>query len=296
MSGTLDIWDVPYVFDVILADFGRSATLRLLNSVAERERSEIQRILSSAGRPAEFLDEYRRIMFACVGDLAYIKRDLIEPVARAGGYLGHSVLFGVNSTKISPEQVEAIATVLTGPLRDAISRGYTKLRVVIPCNTLASVEQQLVELLAKTFHDFDVMLSGAVFEAAPSRGSVTVYSVPRVVLEHVDAVRYMLIGTELSRAIYSDVIRELKGPVAEVLPISAEQQEIMNRLVVASIGGDKAEIARCNSDLERRVLRPLDASNKDSVVIQASTDLDLSGGHNSLRLFADQLVDDCYPG
>ena len=72
----LSLQNIPYVYDIVLSDFGREATIRLLTELVNGERTRIQQLLEANGGPREapFFDEYRRIMFACVGDVAYISK------------------------------------------------------------------------------------------------------------------------------------------------------------------------------------------------------------------------------
>ena len=70
----LSLRNIPYVYDIVLSDFGRDATIRLVTKLVDGERTRIRQVLDTEGdsRKTPFFDEYRRIMFTCVGDLAYI--------------------------------------------------------------------------------------------------------------------------------------------------------------------------------------------------------------------------------
>lgn len=287
------------VFDVILADFGRESTLRLLREVAVTERQIVARRLRSTTRKGEtgFFDEYRRIMFACIGDIRYVKRDIIREYAASHLRLDASVLFGVRGRDVSAGTVASIVDLLIDPVRAAVTRGHHRIRVVLPCNTLGRVEQAIAHELASRL-DESVRVSVGQDPGSGPVG-VQVIGVPRVVIEHVlntsGSAKLMLVGTELARAVYRDLLSEMGAHAVEVVDCSAAEQREMDRLLAACIGGDKAEIAEATRRLERRVIEPRrDEFGGSLVVVEASTDLDLGIGANSLRLFARHLVEDVY--
>jgi hypothetical protein len=294
---------VGYVFDVILSDFGRDSALKLARDVATTERSLIAGILTREhGRQVDFLDEYRRIMFSIVGDLAYIKRGLLTRKTSPSGLLSRGVLFGVGGTRILAEEISAMVDVLIDPICAARDRGYESVRVIIPCNTLANVEQPLLAGLSFRIPDADCHIAPetSLRSAAGSKGRLRldIYSLPRVVISHVVSgpapARLMVLGTELARESYVTAARAMSESGLEVLDISSREQQLMDELLVASIGGDRGEVAAATAALERDVLGPRLRSDGPFVIVQASTDYDVGIGSNSLKLLADQLVLDVY--
>lgn len=297
----LRLYDIPYAYDVVLSDFGRDATLRLLRETASLERDFIVRILRDdlgASNPA-FFDEYRRIMFTCVGDVAYVKSDLLRRYTEPGIPLDPRILFGVGDTRIGQSEVEAIAETLVTPIETGIARGYRRLRVVLPCNTLASVERKLTYILSTRLPSakfIELPLGDNRTEPCESDVTVSLHSVPRVVLNHLvtgveGSAKLMLVGTELARQVYRAVLSDWGARRIDIVECTREEQDAMDRLVVASIGGQRGDIVVLKQQFERTVLRPRQREFGDSfVVVEASTDLDLGIGVNSLRILAEELV------
>jgi hypothetical protein len=290
---------LPYVYDIVLSDFGRVATLRLLGEVASIERDIVRRLI---GHDHEFFDEYRRIMFTCVGDIAHIKSDTIRGYADRALPLDRKVLFGVGETPIPTDAVSAIADVLIGPISEAVERGYQKLRIVIPCNTLAEIDYELVRLLDKRLPGISVAHYDPQLVTSPLPGPhVMLYSVPRVVLGHLlgnrttsRRVSLVLIGTAAARSAYQVAIDEVGLENVLVVACSPEQQVLMDQLVAASIDGDQSEVASLSETLERQLIHAQYVDRGSFVVVQASTDLSIGLGTESLKVYARQLVLDAY--
>jgi hypothetical protein len=283
--------DLPYVYDVILSDFGRAATLRLLQEVAEIERDIVRRLTGH-----DFYDEYRRIMFTCVADLGYIKSDTIRSYAAHGVPLDRDVLFGTGTTPIPPGAVERIADVLAGPIAGALKRGYQHIRVVVPCNTLAEADYELIRYLEKLLPDVPVTL----YPETRSGPRVVIHSVPRVVLSHLlddrrsTPINLMLIGTALARSAYRTTVEDMGASNIHVIDCRPDEQDVMDRLVAASIDGDRSEIASLVEHVERLMVHARQTEHGSLEVIQASTDLSIGVGTESLQVLARQLVLDAY--
>jgi hypothetical protein len=287
------------VYDVVLSDFGRVATLRLLNEVAGIERDIVRRL---TGHDRDFYDEYRRIMFTCVGDIGYIKSDAIRGYTDRSLPLDRNVLFGVGDTPIPTDAVSAIADVLTGPISDAVERGYHQLRIVIPCNTLAEIDHELVRLLDKRLPGISVAHYETPLTTSTLPGpQVVLYSVPRVVLGHLldhrttsRQINLVLIGTAAARSAYQAAIDETGLQNVRVVDCTPDQQILMDRLVAASIDGDQSEVASLVETLESLIIRAQYVDRGSFMVIQASTDLSIGLGTESLKVYARQLVLDAY--
>jgi hypothetical protein len=285
--------ELPHVYDVVLSDFGRVAALRLLNEVADYEREIVRTLI---GYDRDFFDEYRRIMFTCVGDLAYVKSSAIRAYTEVNRPLDRNVLFGVGSTPIPAVAVEAITDVLVGPITEALGRGYDHVRVVIPCNTLGDIEDQLVRSLIARLPGIPVTQYGSDAITPATRERIVVYGVPRVVIRHQQLTwpdaHLMLIGTALARSTYRTVIDEMGARRIRLVECSPDEQDLMDRLVAASIDGDKGDLVALTEEMEA-VVAYRRRSDRFSV-IQASTDLDIGIGIQSLSVFARELVLDAY--
>jgi hypothetical protein len=297
--------EVSYAFDVVLSDFGRTSALKLLRETSNIERALVQRILDSQHkRIVPFLDEYRRMMFCAIGDVAYIKRDLLASYADRADELPSTVLFGVGGTRISATHVEAMADVLYSPIRSAIERGYDSVRIVIPCNTMGAVESQLRNELSCRLPDVLCRTVGAedespILNTHESGPDLSLYSLPRVVVRHVlsglSTAHLLVLGTELARESYAEIAQTFADGAVDIAPVTRHQQRLMDELLLASIREDSGGVAVLSDRLERDVILPMQREYGSSLVtIQASTDYDINVGTNSLRLLATQLVLDVY--
>lgn len=59
----------PIIYDIIIGDFGRDATIEYLRFIVKYERQSIDRILNDS--QTTFYDEYRKIMFSAICELSY---------------------------------------------------------------------------------------------------------------------------------------------------------------------------------------------------------------------------------
>ena len=276
------------------SDFGRAATLRLLHKVADVERDIVRRLTGH-----DFYDEYRRIMFTCVADLGYIKSDTIRGYADRRAPLDRDVLYGTGHALIPGHAVEAIADVLAGPIAGALERGYPHIRVVVPCNTLAQADDELIRYLEKRVPGVPISLYG---RPAPETGPrVVILSVPRAGAE--PPARQPAVGA----ADQPDADRHRAGPLG--LPdghlrhgraqhrrrrVHARRAGRDGPLVAASIDGDRSEIESLVETVEDLVSNARQTSQGSLEVVQASTDLSIGVGSESLQMLARQLVLDAY--
>lgn len=300
-----DPFGMPYVYDIVLSDFGRDSALDFFNEVRAIERDLVKRLVLEKNQPIaeSFFDEYRRIMFTIEGDIAYVKADLLAKYKDSGQLLDSKILFGVGGTIPSPYSVDAIADVLVGVVERVARRGHREIRVLIPCNTLAFVEGALVRVMADRLPGFEVRrpeVGNGLGNRDSDRPRVTIYTPPRVVLNHVmgdgSAMKLLLIGTEIARKAYQNALEELGASSERIIDCKPEEQHLMDRLLIASIAGDRGRIADLTTLLEQEVVKPRQRDYKDALtVVDACTDVSTGIGANSLSIFARQLVIDVYP-
>src|SRR3989344_8912231 len=90
----------PKIFDIIISDFGREAAVKYVRSMAAHEREIIYARLKTSRH--KFYDEYRKIMFVLVGDIAYYKESMIEKY-KDKKYLDSGILIGIGKLEIPHE-------------------------------------------------------------------------------------------------------------------------------------------------------------------------------------------------
>jgi len=295
-----DLLKMRITYDIIVSDFGRDATIEYLRLMAASEKRLIKTILEPDGH--EFFDEYRRIMFTVIGDLAFFKELAIAESAASNGYLTEDILIGLGSfTIMSHEVVDRIALGVIQEAFAAIDRGHERLRVMIPCNTLSSLAKKLgqmicsaeelrriVEAYAPALPDFERIAAA----------HISVHTVPEAVMRYLAEIKMsgemthlLVLGTRGTNALYKALTDSY---AIDVLPIKDWEYELIHRAVVASIGGDQNEVDLCCVELQKELIEPRSDLFDNLVVLEACTDFHLGLGLSSLEVFADAMVADCY--
>jgi len=276
-----------------VSDFGRDAALAYMRMVADDERRLIQNVLERHSLP--FFDEYRRLMFTLLGDLGYYKRPSVEATISRDGYLTQSVLIGFGDPGMTKIVYRRIAIAVVQALIAAAERGYTRLRVAIPCNRLSDCASYLGDLLASP-DELD-HLNREFDNAIPSwralqHVTITTHPLVDAVVRHVQNVRALPKRVLVLAAPEVLVMYELAFTRAgiEIVDAPTDHQGLVNRLVLASIAHDQREIAGIRSEL----VAVTDQIGDDVVVIEACTDFDVNVGISSLAVYANTMVRDYY--
>jgi hypothetical protein len=293
----------PYVFDIVVSDFGRESSIEFVRSAAILERRVARSFLSGPDEP--FFDEYRRLMFVLVGDLAYFKSTQIAAYLDSG-VLDRNILVGISDTSIPPDLIARIEESVLFQLEYALSRGYRHIRVVIPCNTLAPASASLQRLFGNRQELFARVYAtegcrpASVDPASVQTAQLEVLTVPAVVLDYIDEVRpegagLLVLGTPATVTLYR---QELANRASEarhsIVSLNSAEQQLINDAVVASIDGDSSVVRQLRQRIESDVVAVRRGRSEDLVVIEACTDFDLGLGLGSRTLFMARLVSDAY--
>jgi hypothetical protein len=285
-------------YDIIVGDFGRDATIEFLRLVSKSEKDFISEILKQDER--KFFDEYRRIMFTVIGDVAYFKSDALRESAAEKGYLTDSILIGVGSP-MSSDFEDRVAWSILQEVYVATNRGYTRLRIAIPCNTLSSLAVSVGKRLgSKPERQRLIELYGdecfSPIELASTE--ISVHIVPEAVVRHVGATRssqastpILVLGTRDTNAMYEQLAPSYK---LQVVPIEDRDYELINQAVVASIDRNPDDLLLSRDRIRQEVIEPRLSAFPDMVILEACTDFSLGLGLSSLQLFAEAMVADCY--
>jgi hypothetical protein len=282
--------NIDTVFDIVIGDFGRMASIRYLHIVAERERQVISQALGEFD--IRFYDEYRRIMTVTLNVLEYLKREPISHVIQSGKYFDDSILIGLGGTTISAPLMDAATMIVAAQVELARSMGYNRIRLVMPCNGMSP----LITAVARAVIDHMV-------PAQPSANSnyelqLEVYTVPEVVCERVvenarshPKQNVIVLGT----AAVNDFYRlNFAGSRMSVLPLSGEQHALIDRAIVSSIAEDERGINETRQQIVQEIVEPSRSALGDPLIIEACTDFDLGIGRSSLKIFAEAMVDGVY--
>lgn len=296
---TSDLLEMHTTYDIIVSDFGRDATIEYLRLVSESEKQLIETILARDGY--EFFDEYRRIMFTVIGDLAFLKESAIATNATNNGYLTEDILIGLGSSPMSQEFVDRMILSVIQEVLAAMDRGHKRLRLMIPCNTLSDLTKKVgrmirsgeelkrtVKAYAPTIYDYDKTVAA----------QISVHTVPEAVMRHLAEIKepgemthLLVLGTRNTNAIYEALS---KSYAINVLPLNDLDYELIDKAIVASIGGEWNKVDLCREQLQKDIIEPRSDFFEDLVVLEACTDFRLGLGLNSLQVFAEAMVADCY--
>lgn len=295
-----DLLEMRITYDIIVSDFGRDATIEYLRLMSRSEKRLIKTILEPDGH--EFFDEYRRIMYTVIGDLAFFKELAIAESAASNGYLTEDILIGVGAFPImTQEVVDRVALSVLQEALAAIDRGHERLRVMIPCNTLSALAKKIGQIIRSAEE-----LRRIVEAYAPALpefervvfAHIRVYTVPEAVMRHLAEIKMpgemthlLVLGTRDTNAFYESLADSY---AINVLPVKDWEYELIHRAVVASIGGDKNEVDLCCNQLQKELIEPRSDLFDNLVVLEACTDFRLALGLSSLEVFADAMVGDCY--
>jgi hypothetical protein len=292
-----------YIFDVVVSDFGRESAIEYLRLAAVIERRIIQSQLDEPN--SEFYDEYRRIMFVLVADLAYFKQPQIRQLL-ASGHLSPEILLGLGGDVIPEDIRDRLARTIIEQICFAMIREYNNIRIVIPCNTLSSIGPFLKDLLGdeeKTRMFFTDLFGMDLLSKALPRWHDTTFqvcTVPGIILDelrdrHKDSPQLLVLGTPATVDTYISEIAKLGDSWKnKVCSLTGAEQQLVNETIVAAIGGDANTLRHMGQRIENEIISHYRANHGNLMVIEACTDFNLGLGLNTREVFVERLVRDAY--
>jgi len=286
---------LPVIHDIVIGDFGRDATIEFLKRVSAGERDLILEWLDTDEHP--FFDEYRRIMWTVLADIAEFKRETIAAVAKHGA-LTTEVLVGVGgSTSVAVEVYERVTEEALARAAFLARRGETAIRVLIPCNRLSDLAEHIsararsAEWLAglRRRHGLDLDLDQE--RAVRSIRVLTVVESVTNVLKRAGCRRALVLGSAEVRALYATALG--RAGIA-CLELNESQQREVDSSIVLAIEGTSAARTEAARRLRSDVIRPVVGPGDDVAIVEACTDFHLGVGIDSLDVFARDAVMDAY--
>jgi hypothetical protein len=293
----------PYFYDIIISDFGRTAAIEYIRSVAALEQRTIQRHFID--KDSAFYDEYRRIMFAFIADLGYFKNRQINSVIPKGKF-DSDILIGFKGEAIPDDIRDRIAIAVIEQVYLALNRGYKNIRIIIPCNTISPLGHYIYNLISNAEEFITIMTrhsgvrpSSPVFSLL-ANATFGLYTPPALVIDeirkaHAGKVSILVFGTPTTVQIYKSHILKLGlENQLTVLPLEFDEQNLVNQVIEASIGGDTASYDSIKEEIRGRIILPRQNVADDLRVIEACTDIRLGLGINSLDVLVTRAVNDVY--
>jgi hypothetical protein len=298
MLNPRDLLGGPVTYDLIISDFGREAAIEYLHLAARYEKQLIDSILRVGGY--RFFDEYRRMMFTLIGDVAFFKEAMIADSTSRDGFLSETILVGVGFSPASRDFIKRVTISIAQEALAALGRGHQRLRVAIPCNGLSYLAKEVVRIINSDV-ELRLLLEESNSGIQPNQirlPPISVHTVPEAVVHHLAGIQqageniYLLVlGTRGAHAQYELLTN---STTINVLPIADHEFELLNRSIVAAIGGDPEEVTRSREQIRVELIEPRKRLFNNLVVLEACTDFRLGLGLNSLDLFAQAMVADCY--
>lgn len=291
--------EAPKTFDIVIGDFGREAAIEYVRLMAAIEKRLIASFLNPEGR--EFFDEYRRIMFCVIGDVAFFKESAISRSAGDPGYLRDDILVGSEWSPMSEDFAGRVAVAVAQEAFAALGRGHRHLRVLLPCNGLYVLAKEVERLLradAELTRLLERYQLSTLDVPTLTAAEIDFHTVPDAVVGHfmgrsqtAQRTNLLVLGTRGANAIYE----QLSDPArVSVVPLQDGDYEVISKAVVASIGGDPDQIAHSREQLQRDLVEPCTARFPDLITVEACTDFRFGVGVSSLELFAEAMVKSHY--
>nr|QEO74325.1 hypothetical protein [uncultured bacterium] len=276
---------------LIVGDFGREGTLRYFNEFSRAEREHLAASLS-----APFFDEHRRVRYSIVGLLRDIKKQFIAEYERSGRPLDEGVLVGVRGGLRNDDILDALVGCLAPWFLLALSSGAGRVKVIVPCNTLAP----LLGTLEHSLRDFGrikdhLRRSGThlpaevweLFEALADKSAgipVSAPTMPVAVVDELEAsppARLAIFGTDIALDCYRQEIRKRNLDI-EVVDYAEVTHCTSAQVINASVGG------------RSRVPNLAPGAADGLAVLSACTDVEIEGALDSTAIFARRMAAAAY--
>lgn len=293
-----DLYNINNVFDIIVSDFGRDATLRYLSYFSDLEKNTILQYLEAS---ADFFDEYRRVSICVIGNLGYVKEQALEYYYKNRLPFDNKVLVGFDSSFPYEELSNRIAKLVFYQINLAIQLGYSKIRVVIPCNTLSPVGWYMKDLLNNKFESAKIFSFAAEKELVFLKNKlknidVLFLTIPEIVLDYIKQKNFhqiYILGTPDTLEIYQKAVLNSYPSIQIIIP-SSEDQKVINNAILDSIDGRDEKIKNSRIIIDELIIRPTTKIYPGIKFVEACTDLNFGIGLNSTNLYVEKLVEEIY--
>lgn len=289
---------LPYHYYIVIGEFSREAAIDFLQVFANEERLRIKKILD--GSDTSFCDEYRRIMFTLNCDIGFYKKPIINRIRKESEAFNLKTVSGSEYNKIVSDFSDRLAYCVAQEVDIAVRRGYSKIGVVIPCNTLAKFlsnildtlnEMREVKRIFERFGDSVTMpnkVDGVQIEA---RTVIDVNTEYLRDIENGKALNVLVLGTREAAKEYS---LKLKTSNVDLVKLTDFDYDLIIKTILASIEKDEKLISQYKAEITKTIIGPAEERFGNLLVLEACTDFNLGLGVNSLSVFAKGLVDNVY--
>ena len=243
---------------IILGDFGREGTLRYFSEFSQAERQLITDSLN--GNP--FFDEYRHVSFSIVGLLRQIKGQFLKAYYDAQRPLDNRILVGAEGGPDPEDVLPYVVDAMTPWVSTALQTQSGKVKLIIPCNTLAPLAERLERVLSENCN-----------------GDVSVPSLPGVVIAEYGQLlkpHVAVLGTHVAVSAYRKEV-ENRGLDVEILDYTRICGKSFEQVIHDSIMG------------KGKLVLDRDFFDKYTVIC-ACTDVEIENAIDSTTTFANYIA------
>jgi hypothetical protein len=268
---------------VILGDFGREGTLRYFSEFSQAER----RLITNSLNGDPFFDEYRRVSVSIVGMLRHIKRQFLRAYSDAQRPLDNRILVGAEGGPDPEDVLPPIVHALAPWILTAFQSQAGRVKLIIPCNSLAPLAEPLERLLRdasemervlKTVSD-EMLKSLRALATEVCHRDLSVPSIPSVVIaEYGQSLKpqVAVLGTRVAVAAYRKEVEKRRLNV-EVLDYTTICDKSFEQVIHDSISG-KGKLVLDDDFFDKYT------------VICACTDVEIQDAIDSTTVFANYIA------
>lgn len=279
--------------DIVVGDFGRSATLRYLETFSRVEEALISGTLPE-GRG--FHDAYRQVQITLLCHGSHSMGRLFSPHLREGRLLDESALQETSSRESMETILPAIASQVAMEATRALGAGHREVRVVLPSSSLGLIADTLGSalkgLLVDPVMDGPASVMGGFQDERASRGKVEPVSIQSMVARRLSREgcrgAYVLGGREVVES-FAGALRSSR-PLVPFAPASRQIQDAYLDCCRTYRRG--ASLEEGPAGTVRRFVA--EAKREQLEVLETDADLWLGFGQDVVRTYALELVQDAY--
>ncbi|MBL7789361.1 MAG: hypothetical protein JNL75_05950 [Chitinophagales bacterium] len=291
------ILDSDMVFDIVISDFGRKASIDFLRLLECIEREYITELIKE--NDMIFFDEYRRIMFELIGDVNFLKREHIDELNLKFGCINSEILIALGDTGISDLFQNKLFLRIVPSINAAINFGYKKIRIAIICNSLSDTILRMAEIFNSnelitlyfnrnglSLHPIEKILST----------EIRACTVPEGVLDSCENRSYnnlLIMGTKETNNIYHTLNNNKYLSKFNIIYLDNEDYTNIEKWIINSISFNQS-IDSLIFEIKEKLIKKYEPSFQNLVLVEACTDFNLKIGVSSMEMFADFMVKDCY--
>ncbi|WP_406651458.1 hypothetical protein [Aliisedimentitalea scapharcae] len=236
-------------------------------------------------------------MFNLCCQIEWYKRDSIANQLKRQGHIDRDILVGIGPDNVADEFLNKGSETVTENIKCAIGKNYRRIRVYTPCNGLSDLTREIVargvaSLAGESYGD-QLRSEG---ECSLPNGILVEFSnvaqkVVRRISRKSPSQTVLVLGTKGVNDIYR---KQVNGTGLSVFPLNKNDFKLIDDAIVASIGKSADHLNSIKSDLMERIVSRFRATHPLGPVLEACTDFSFGLGENTLRIFAEEMVNDVY--